>query len=726
MSRVSDHNPTAATAGRPTNRRVYVIGCFCIVITILAAFLSVGVLRRDRLKEEMRNANDLAIVLAAQAARSFQAVDLVVQETRAMVLAAGVGTPQQFRERMGTKEVHGFLLDRLRSLPQANSLALLDDTGRIVNFSHTWPVPVIEAGDRDFFKYLRDHDDSGAVIGVPVVNRFTKAWVIMMARRIDGPDGAFLGVAVGVIEARYFEDFYQAVRVDDSASASLLRRDGVILSRYPHLDDKIGEPVPRESQWYTTLAHGGGAYRTPGYLDGTRRMVAVHPVPDYPLAVSVGIDEAVALAPWRRQSLLVAAGTLGAIFGFAILFRALATQFRRVEERSHALTQSETRFRDFALTSSDWFWESDANHRFTYISEGIREFGQDPARRIGRSRIDLAGDTSEEAEKWREHLAMLERHEPFRNFVYTQQISGEPTNSVSVSGNPIFDAEGRFLGYRGTTRDITVQAGTERSLRNAKEAAEMANVAKSQFLANMSHELRTPLNAIIGFSEALELGMAGELQPRQAEYAGLIHQSGEHLHKVINDILDLAKVDAGKLDLREEDGIDPRAIVDSCVTLMKSHAMAASLRLTTEIETRLPLLRADPTRLKQILLNLLSNAIKFTTAGGAVVAAVSRRPDGDIHFEVRDTGPGMTPREIETALEPFGQVDASHTRRHEGTGLGLPLAARLAELHGGQLTVESVKGRGTTVSVTLPAARAAVAPARRPRGAREGQLIDDD
>jgi two-component system cell cycle sensor histidine kinase PleC len=226
----------------------------------------------------------------------------------------------------------------------------------------------------------------------------------------------------------------------------------------------------------------------------------------------------------------------------------------------------------------------------------------------------------------------------------------------------------------------------------------------------MSHELRTPLNAIIGFSEALELGMAGSLQPRQAEYAGLIHQSGEHLHNVINDILDLAKVDAGKLELHEETAIDPRDVVDACVTLMKSHAVAGSVALSVDATSRLPYLRADATRLKQILLNLVSNAIKFTEAGGEVVVSVRHGDDGGIAFAVRDTGPGMTEREIATALEPFGQVDASHTRRHEGTGLGLPLAQRLAELHGGSLVVSSVKGRGTTVTVTLPAERTMAIP----------------
>ena len=263
-------------------------------------------------------------------------------------------------------------------------------------------------------------------------------------------------------------------------------------------------------------------------------------------------------------------------------------------------------------------------------------------------------------------------------------------------------------GIAGLRIDITQLKNIERQLREATEAAQSANVAKSQFLANMSHELRTPLNAIIGFSETLELGIAGPMQPRQAEYVGLIRQSGEHLHAVINDILDLAKVDAGKFELNEETGIDPRRLVDACVALMRGRAVAGSLQLSAEIEDCVPCLRGDPTRLKQILLNLISNAIKFTDAGGSVIVTVRHNAGGGIAFEVRDTGAGMTAQEIETALEPFGQVDNEYTRRHEGTGLGLPLAQRMAELHGGSLVVTSEKGCGTTVTVTLPAARVGI------------------
>jgi len=243
----------------------------------------------------------------------------------------------------------------------------------------------------------------------------------------------------------------------------------------------------------------------------------------------------------------------------------------------------------------------------------------------------------------------------------------------------------------------------KQQLHLAKIGAETANRTKSEFLANMSHELRTPLNAIIGFSEVITLGMFGPINERYRSYGSDIFSSGNLLLELINEILDLSKLEAGQLELHDED-VDLAAAIGASRRLIESQAEKANIRVSEEIEDRLPLLRADDRRIRQILINLLSNAVKFTPEGGQV-RVLAYRKNQDIVIAVIDTGIGMAPEEIPKALEPFGQIDSKISRKYEGTGLGLPLAKHLAELHGGTLTVESEARVGTTVTIVLPPER---------------------
>ena len=262
-------------------------------------------------------------------------------------------------------------------------------------------------------------------------------------------------------------------------------------------------------------------------------------------------------------------------------------------------------------------------------------------------------------------------------------------------------ADGSIVGIR---TDITELKRRERALFEAKEVAESANRAKSEFLANISHELRTPLNAIIGFSELIIAETMGPIAKPYREYLQDVLNSGRHLLELINDILDLAKAEAGQLDLNEE-ALDIMSVTDGVVRLMRERAMRNGLRLTTTIAPDLPPLRADPRKLRQILLNLISNAVKFTPAGGSVRVEAECASDGDLLLRVIDTGIGIAPEDIAVALKPFGQVDGTLSRKYEGTGLGLPLTRAMVELHNGQILIESELDRGTTVIIRLPADR---------------------
>ncbi len=247
-------------------------------------------------------------------------------------------------------------------------------------------------------------------------------------------------------------------------------------------------------------------------------------------------------------------------------------------------------------------------------------------------------------------------------------------------------------------------SATVSELERARIAAETSSRVKSQFMAHMSHELRTPLNAIIGFSEMIREALMGPVSARYRDYANDIHSSGSHLLRLINDVLDLSKVEAGRLELHEET-IDLAKLVEECRRLVADRVRAGGLSLTIEVPPALPAVRADELRLKQIVLNLLSNGVKFTPAGGRVTLAAAATAEGGIALSVDDTGIGMAEAEIPVALEPFRQLDSAFSRRFEGTGLGLPLARRLAELHGAALAITSARGRGTTATLTLPANR---------------------
>lgn len=282
---------------------------------------------------------------------------------------------------------------------------------------------------------------------------------------------------------------------------------------------------------------------------------------------------------------------------------------------------------------------------------------------------------------------------------------------------PIRDVDGRIVAIGAIGTDITERKRTEEELRVSKEQAELANRTKSEFLANMSHELRTPLNAVIGFSDMLCGQPYGPIgHERYLGYSADIKAAGVHLLGVINDILDLSKIDAGKVILNEEE-MDASDVVQSCFALVGERATAGGVELNWEVAENLPPIYADERRFKQIMINLLSNAIKFTQAGGSVTVKAWARPEAGFVLQVVDTGIGMALEDIPAALTPFRQLDSDLNRRFEGTGLGLPLTKSLVEMHGGSFDLQSKVGVGTTVTIRFPAERVLANPAVANRGA---------
>ncbi|HEY9080245.1 PAS domain S-box protein [Magnetovibrio sp.] len=374
------------------------------------------------------------------------------------------------------------------------------------------------------------------------------------------------------------------------------------------------------------------------------------------------------------------------------------------KKNEQALQESRARYELAISGAGEGIWDWDMHSDQLYISAKIR---------------DLTGYKTNfiKAKSWLRLIHREDRGEYQRRL--TRHLKGETPSFFSecrlchkdgswrwirISGMALRDKAGWVYRMAGSVGDITQRIEFQHQLIEAKERAEIASRVKTEFLANMSHELRTPLNAIIGFSDVMLSGLFGGLEPRYQEYIENIRDSGSHLLAVINDILDVSRIEAGRMDLRPE-RISIAELIESATRLIRDRATEAGLSMNRRVPKDLPDLMVDSQRIKQVLLNILSNAVKFTPEGGKVTVKANLSKSNELTISVSDTGIGMSEAEIATALTPFGQVDSKLARKFDGTGLGLPLTKSFVELHGGILSIKSTPKQGTTVSVRFPTDR---------------------
>jgi PAS domain S-box-containing protein len=399
---------------------------------------------------------------------------------------------------------------------------------------------------------------------------------------------------------------------------------------------------------------------------------------------------------------------------------------QRAEQDAHL---SEQRFRAYAETASDWFWESGPDHHFTYISERLDAFQMDRGALIGKSRIATAIDRDAEPQKWREHMAALERHEPFRNFEYSRRDLSGRLRHVSVSGRPMFDLDGRFLGYRGTGTDLTEQHETQERLRQSQKMD-----AIGQLTGGVAHDFNNVLTVITGTIEILEEGVAD--RPQLAAIAQLIDQAAVRGAEITSQLLTFAR--RQPLQPRQ---VDINAlVVDTCKLLkpMLGEHIEISAVLAENVWSAL----ADPSQLSAAIVNLAVNARDAMPGGGKlaletanVVIDEATASDGDlgagefVTIEVADTGQGISPDIIDRVFEPFFTTKGIG----RGTGLGLSMVYGFAKQTGGTVKIESEEGRGTVVRLYLPRSQGraptredSAPPVDAPGGQETILVVEDD
>lgn len=639
-------------------------GFILLVITLFA-----GASWRDYVatrQADQQIAQDQALILGAQLDTSLRSTDAVLR----LLTDSDNGA----LHRAGQENLARLIRDRR----DVRALIVTDADGWLIADSEEKVPATLSLQDRPYYQ-IHKSGENGLHIDGPFVGRTSGLPFFTLSRRIDGPDGSFAGVVVAIMEPSYLVDLYQRIGQSYGGVVRLLLENGRKLLCVP-------EPVPPDLAANAII---GDALLTAPYL-----------------RLSVMIPEQRIWALWRLDLEANLAVTVLVVAGILLLTAGLLRQIDQVGVAQQTLGEREQELQVSSLNLSA---------ALDHMGQGLVLYGRDGSLLLYNHRFaELFGLGIDQLRPGLDRRAV-------RAVLGQIDADNAPDCALPMGGHETekreFDVplrDGRFLrayqaplaegGVILTFTDISPLIRTAAALRQAKEQAEAASRAKTQFLANVSHELRTPLNGIIGYAEALGGGYFGTLPPRHQEYVDTIARSGRHLLSLINDLLDVARAESGHLVLHPEPVDLPRA-VDTARRVVQWRAEEHRLTLQVDLAADLPRLDADARMVQQMLLNLLQNAIKFTPVGGAVTISAVRDASGGVRLTVTDTGIGIAEEHQQAVMDPFYQVENAETRRHDGTGLGLPLAKSFIEAHGGWLELDSQPGRGTAVRLIFPADR---------------------
>jgi len=453
----------AAKQGRVSPLVTMAAAAALVVLTVCAAGTTVWKMHGQVDRETRANLGKLALVIADQTSRSFQGVDLVLTDLVAYLATNGPDTADGLRDGMSGASAHEFLVDRARNLSQVSNLILVDADGWLINQSRNQPTPRISILDREQFRHLRDNNDGALFVSEPVRNMVDGTWTIYLARRINGPQGTFLGVMEAAIRLQHFEAFYQTIAPGEGGSIALLRRDGVLLARYPAVESMIGRSLGSQSMFQTIDKYidRGGILKV-GLVDGVSRYVAFGTVRGFPLVVSTSLKEEVVLGAWRRDALMLLVGALGALAGVVVLLLALARQIRcmrrsedllalqnlELERGSKQLLEAQ-RIGKFGHFTSDL-----TTQRTVFSRELIEISGLPPVASFSLDEVRSLYHTDDVEGIWRARSTSISLgttmvHE-FRWIRPDGQLLW-----VHLEADPVFDSDGQVVGLFGIIQDIT-------------------------------------------------------------------------------------------------------------------------------------------------------------------------------------------------------------------------------------------------------------------------------
>jgi PAS domain S-box-containing protein len=690
------------------------LGAFLSLTIAIASGVSVKILHDKALEDWSLQAKSMALILSEnteqQMTAAWLALDGIVERIRFKTVAGDGALRAQFSD----EATFQMLSDKAGSTPQIDVATIVAANGEVINFSRKWPAPKINLADRDYFQVLRDDPKKEFYLGKPVRNKGNGKWTFYLSRRLNSPGGAFLGVVLVGISTDYYSDFYARINLDGKASITLLRDDFTIMARWPNNEKILGDINLTGSTYH--IVHNlkkregvlvtNSPRKAANGETGHPRMGAVRLVKKYPLIINYTIEEDLYLGAWRQTTRVILLVALGSILAVVFTCSALVRALKRREQ-----AQAETlRLKQQA--------EQSANEK-SRLLENLSQNQQ--ALRDSSEHMSAIVDNAPDAVLIIDDQGTILSCNRAAEAIFAcsaVQMQGSridswlPGHDVLAAGLSVAVVEGLARRSHGAAFPCDLSqarfqlSGQGRQVLLVRDITERKNMerARNEFVSMVSHELRTPLTAIRGSLGLLKGGVAGVLPKMGSDMVLMAYDNTERLSRMINDLLDLQKMEAGKMVFEFTlQALFP--LLQSAVVSNQPYAGQCSVTIALDGEIPDAMLRVDEGRFQQVMSNLLSNACKFSPQGSVVQVRASLAGQ-QVKIEIVDRGPGIAAEFKSRMFQRFAQADSSDTRQKGGTGLGLSITRDIVQLMQGEIDYQSEAGQGTTFFVTFPLAAA--------------------
>jgi len=674
--------------------RTTLIVCI-IVVNIVVMALSALSLDQSRQQHELQAqtlTQNIAVALNRTIANRIEKIDLT------LLSLVDELERQLSSKALDASSVTAMLSRYEQRLPEVEAFRIADEHGSVLFGKGVNQQKPASWADRDYFSYLRDHADGGLQISKPRIGRVAKQYIIGFARRYNFPDGRFAGVISAPIALEQFTQLLSQFDVGPHGTLILRDPDLGLITRIPALAGQAVGAVGNAdvSNEFRKLAQSGvrtSTYYLDNSPDGFERILTFRTLEGAPMTVIVGAASNDYLNDWYQERLRAVVGVFSFLVFSGLLGAFLLRLLAQSERDQHQIIESETRLRSIIENEPECIKVIDAGGRLLQINPaGLKMLeATSPDQIIGQPLVNIISPEYREAFT-KMHSSVIGGQSMQMEF----EVQGLQGSYRMLETHAVPMQDHGAVVHLAVTRDISHRKAYENELKLAQKAAEAANLAKSRFLATMSHEIRTPMNGILGMAQLLLMPDLKEDERR--DYARTIHSSGQALLSLLNDILDLSKIETGKFEL-ESVVFDPFTLLSETEALFLGAAQAKNLHLTHQWRAS-PQHRyqADAHRIRQMISNLVGNAIKFSKQGTILLQGTEVERDAEIallEFSVTDSGIGIPADKQDLLFKPFSQTESSITREFGGSGLGLSIVSQLAKLMGGDVGVQSEMGQGS-------------------------------